>query len=157
MENCCYYCSASMIINRTCYEPLSSILLVSRSKAIVFSSAMGDLYSYFHFWYGDKKITNSNTYFNQKWMRGTTFLLFHLVFCSLIFKMSNQWSQKRERRLGKQALPLMYGNTILGGQEVSGWTALENVLHHVDPHSLPYTTFCFFFYNSSWRFNWAWP
>lgn len=79
------------------WEPLSSILLVSRSKVIVFSSAMGDLYSYFHFWYEDKKITNSNAYFNQKWLRATTFLLFHLVFCSLIFKMSNQQSQKREK------------------------------------------------------------
>ena len=94
------------------WEPLSSILLVSRSKVIVFSSAMGDLYSYFHFWYGDKKITNSNAYFNQKWLRATTFLLFHLVFCSLIFKMSNQQSQKREKS-GKQALPLTHGDNIL--------------------------------------------
>ena len=93
------------------WEPLSSILLVSRSKVIVFSSAMGDLYSYFHFWYGDKKITNSNAYFNQKWLRETTFLLFHLVFCSLIFKTSNQWSQKRS--LGKQALPLTHGDNNL--------------------------------------------
>ena len=93
------------------WEPLSNILLVSRSKVIVFSSAMGDLYSYFHFWYGDKKITNSNAYFNQKWLRETTFLLFHLVFCSLIFKMSNQRSQKRS--LGKQALPLTHGDNIL--------------------------------------------
>lgn len=117
------------------WEPLHSILPVSRSQVIVFSPAWGDLYSYFHFWCRDNRETNANPYIKQEVTALNYFPLFQLVLHSLIFRAT----EKREALASRPCL--RHSDNILrwtGSFRLHGTKMSHSVL------TSPYTIYSFF-------------